>query len=335
MRRISVIFALALSVAFVGAAPRAAHRPAPRPAASAIPTAPPQAAVPTVVVFPFGISNNIKAGSGDRAAQLFAQVMRQAGGLAVVDGGADVARVNFLTTAQKLHADYYVGGYMTLLGDSVSLVEQLVDARTGVIIFARTAQIADVNDATAQAQAIHDSIITRENSFQASLSQAAAPAASPTPLPNNEANIGQLFKRRTRAAAAPAIAPVQKPAKGIFVAPISGSLSSGELTAGTSALRDALDGHFTVRGVSPPNGDLAKGADGICGNSRDNTIASGVASTTSVKVGFFRKTQYEFALRVYTCFGSVLASSNGSGSTLAGAITAAVAAYAATHPQNS
>lgn len=335
MRRISAIFALVLSAALVGAAPRAPHKATPTPAPLAIPTAPPPAASPAVVVFPFGISSNIKAGSGDRAAQLFAQVMRQAGGLDVVDGGAGVARVDFLTTAEKLHADYYVSGYMTLLGDEVSLVEQLVDARTGVIIFARTAQIANVNDATAQAQAIHDSIIARENSFQTSLSQAAAPAATPTPLPNNEANIGQLFKRRTRPTAAPALGPVQKPAKGIFVARISGSLSSSDLTAGTSALRDALEGDFTVRGVSAPNEDLAKGADAICGSSRDNTIASGVASTTSVKSGFFRKIQYEFALRVYTCFGSVLSESSGSGSSLAGAIKSAVSAYATAHPQNS
>ena len=335
MRRFSPILAIVLGAALVAAAPRSPRQPAPTPAPSAAPTASPQPASPTVAVFPFGISSNIRAGSGEQAALLFTQVMRQAGGLTVVDGGKGVARADFLTSAKRLHADYYISGYMTLLGDSVSLVEQLVDAQTGVIIFARTAQISDVNDATAQAQAMHDSIIARETSFQASLVQSAAPAATSAPLPNNEANIGQLFKRRAHAAAQPAAAVVHKPAKGIFVARIAGSLPAAELTAGTSALRDALDGNFTVRGVTAVTSNLATGADAVCGNSRDNTIASGIARTSSVKSGFFRKTQYTFSLRVYTCFGSVLAESAGTGSTLAAAIASAVAAYAAIHPQNS
>lgn len=334
MRRIPVMVVLLFSAALCGAAPRAPHKASPTPAPPVIPTAAPQSASPTVAVFPFGISTNIRAGSGERAAQLFAQVMQQAGGLTVVDGGP-VARINFLTTAEKLHADYYVSGYMTLLGDSVSLVEQLVDARTGVIIFARTAQISDANDATAQAQAIHDTIVARENSFQASLSQAASPASTPTPLPNNEANLGQLFKRRARPTPLHPIAVAQKPAKGVFVARISGSLPGGDLTAGTSILRDALGHDFTVRGVTALSGDLSKGADAICGTNRDNTIVSGVATANSVKSGFFRKTQYEFALRVYTCFGSILAQNTGSGSTLTAAIESAVSAYAAAHPQNS
>ncbi|MDQ6823241.1 MAG: hypothetical protein M3Z07_01905, partial [Candidatus Eremiobacteraeota bacterium] len=220
----------------------------------------PTSAVPTVVVFPFGISSNIKAGSGEQAAQLFAQVMRQAGGLTVINSGSGIARIDFQTSAKKLQADYYISGYMTLLGDSVSLVEQLVDVASGVVIFARTAQISDVNDATAQAQAIHDTIILRETSFQASLSQAAAPAATPTPLPNNQANLGQLFKRRARAVAAPVATAVLKPAKGIFVTRISGPLTGAEITAGTAALRSALDANFNVRTATELGGDLPRGA---------------------------------------------------------------------------
>lgn len=336
MRRRSTIFALIISAVFIGAAPRVVHHPPPATAPSATPSAAPQTTIPSVVVFPFGISSNIKAGSGEQAALLFAQVMRQAGGLSVLNSGAGVARIDFQTSAKKLQADYYISGYMTLLGDSVSLVEQLVDVQTGVVVFARTAQISDVNDATAQAQAIHDSIIARETSFQASLSQAAAPVATPTPLPNNEANLGQLFKHRApRATAAPAASAALKPAKGIFVTRISGPLTGAELTAGTAALRGALDGTFKVRDAIVTGSDLTKDADKICGNNRDNTVASGAASTSSVKSGFFRKTRYAFDLRVYTCFGSVLAQTSGSGPSLAAAIQSAVNAYAAAHPQNS
>ncbi len=334
MRRTPAILALIFSLSFVGAAPRAATR-TPVPAPSATPSMAPTSAVPTVVVFPFGISSNIKAGSGEQAAQLFAQVMRQAGGLTVINSGSGIARIDFQTSAKKLQADYYISGYMTLLGDSVSLVEQLVDVASGVVIFARTAQISDVNDATAQAQAIHDTIILRETSFQASLSQAAAPAATPTPLPNNQANLGQLFKRRAHAVAAPVAPAVLKPAKGIFVTRISGPLTDAEITAGTAALRSALDANFDVRTATELSGDLPRGADKICGINRDNTIASGAASTSSVKSGFFRKVQYAFDLRVYSCFGSVLSQTSGTGATLTAAIRSAVGAYVTAHPRNS
>lgn len=335
MRRTPAILAILFTLSFIGAVPRAVPRATPVPAPSATPVAAPAAAIPTVVVFPFGISSNIKTGSGEQAAQLFAQVMRQAGGLTVVNSGNGVARIDFQTSAKKLQADYYISGYMTLLGDSVSLVEQLVDVQSGVVIFARTAQIADVNDATAQAQAIHDTIIARETSFQASLSQAAAPASTPTPLPNNQANLGQLFKHRARAVVAPAVPAALKPAKGIFVARISGPLTGAELTAGTIALRSALGANFNVRTTSDGSADLPKGADKICGSNRDNTIATGTASTNSVKSGFFRKIQYAFDLRIYTCFGSVLSQTSGTGPSLAAAIASAVGAYVSAHPRNS
>ncbi|MDQ6823110.1 MAG: hypothetical protein M3Z07_01225, partial [Candidatus Eremiobacteraeota bacterium] len=81
--------------------------------------------------------------------------------------------------------------------------------------------------------------------------------------------------------------------------------------------------------------DLPREADKICGSNRDNTIASGAASTSSVKNGFFRKVQYAFDLRVYSCFGSVLSQTSGTGATLTAAIRSAVGAYVTAHPRNS
>jgi TolB-like protein len=323
-----------LSIALVGAGRPAPPKASPTP--KPVPSAAPTPAVPVIVVYPFSGTGDIKSDTGLKAAQLFEQQIRQAGGVTVVDGSAGVARTNFPTDATKQHADYYLSGYMTVLGDAVALVEQLVSVQSGTIVFSNTAQIQNFNDAAAQAQAVHDAILADQKRFTGALNdQPAASASTPTPLPNSQVNIGGLFKHKARATAAPKATPVQKPAKGIFVVRITGNVGATDLTAGTQTLSSALDRHYLVKMADAAAGGASKNADKICGSQRDNTIATGDVTTSSVKHGFFSKTQYAFTLHVYTCFGAQLAQSSGTGSSLGDAITAAVQSYASAHPTNS
>ncbi len=309
----------------------ATPKPKPTPAPTPAPTV---ATVPTLIVYPFTGTGDIKADTGVKAAQLFVSQITQAGGVVAILGSPAVARTNYPTDADKHHADYYLSGYMTSVGDAVALVEQLVGVHSSTIVYSNTAQIQSFNDATAQAQSIRVALLANENRFTAALDNQPSSAATPTPLPNNQVNIGGLFKHRTKAAPAPKSAPIQKPAKGVLVVRIGGSLAASELTGGTQSLYNALERHYNAKLTSAQMTDAQKNASAICGTQRDNTVATGDVKTESLKSGFFSRTQYAFALRVYTCFGAELGTTEGTGDSLDSAIRTAVESYAAAHPSN-
>ena len=170
MRRLPALLLLCLSVALVAAAPpNVTPSPVPQPAPAASPVH-----LPLVVVYPFEASSDIKADVGQRAAQLFVQQMNAAGGIDTILSPATVKRADYLTNARKLNADYYVAGYMTPLGEGVSLVEQVVSTQSGTITYGATAQIVSFEDATSQAVMIHDAIEAREKSLSAAYAAARA-----------------------------------------------------------------------------------------------------------------------------------------------------------------
>ena len=264
--------------------------------------------------------------------------MNAEGGVDTIEGPPTVKRTDFLSYARGVSAAYYVTGYMTPLGNGVSLVEQVVSTLSGAIVFGQTAQIESINDATAQATYIHDGILEREKELSDAYTQAQAQATSAPSSNPNQADIGKgisglagLFHHGKNAATP---APAAKPTKGVFVAHVSGALPAGDLTAATSDLYRALDEKFVVHSVDAAGATLAKTADSICGAQRNNTIATGTLSTQTEHKTFGARVTYAFTLQMYTCFGAVLAESKGSGGSAATAIRAAVQSYASEHPQN-
>jgi len=335
VRRIFFGVLLCCIAGIAGVANAAPRKPVPTPTPSPSPSpTPARPTVPLVLVYPFDVSSEMKPDTGVRAALLFVAQMNAAGGILARNAPPNVRRPSYLTFAKRANADYYVAGYMTPLGDGVSLVEQVVSTQSGAIVFGTTAQIESFEDAASQAVAIHDGIIARERSLTGGIAANEA-QATPTPLPNNEANIGSfaggLFKHRPRATPAPH--PAAKPSKGVIVVHVTGAPPT-VLSQATTVLFYSLQSYYNVRmaGVSPEN--LAATADRICGADRNNTIASGTVATQSVHRGFFARTQYTFTLDVYTCFGARLDRMNGVGNSLASAIGAAVQSYAQAHPLN-
>lgn len=343
MRRVPALFLVLLSVALVGAGRPAAPTPTPKPAvtatpAAASPSAAPHSSMPMVVVFPFETSTDLKAGSGQNAAQVFVDQMNADGGLDTIQAPASVKRGDYLTYAKNLNADYYVTGYMTPLGNGVSLVEQVVSTRSGTIVYGKTAQIDSFLDATAQATSVHDGIVALEQQMSDAYTQAQAQATS-TPMPNNQANIGKgiaglagLFKHKPKETPAPAGA---KPSKGVLVAHVGGALPAADLNRATTDLFHALDAHYNARLTNASGENLSKSADGICGKDRNNTIATGTASASSSRHGLLgTRVEYKFVLNVYTCFGAKLAEATGTGGSMSSAVRGAVDNYAKSHPDN-
>jgi hypothetical protein len=309
-------------------------KPSPTPSASATPVT----SLPIVVVYPFGASSDIQAGNGEKASNLFVQEMNSAGGIDAIDAPATVKERDYLTYAKSVNADYYVTGYMTPVGNGVSLVEQVVAVSTGTMQFGQTAQIQSFADAAAQAIAIHDSIIAREQSLHQQYESAQASATS-TPMPNNNANISKgisdiagLFHRKGKTAAAQA--PIVKPDKGILVAHVNGSVPANNLSDATSALYSALNQRYNAHMTNSAGTNLSKEADALCGANRNNTVATGTLSAKTTRHGLGSRTEWTFNLAVYTCWGAKLAEETASGGSLKEAVSNAVSAYAKDHPQN-
>jgi hypothetical protein len=341
VRRIPAVLLLCLGIVLAGAAP---SRPTPAPKPTASPTAaaaPGQVtSLPIIVVFPFGTSSDIAAANGEKAATLFVQVMNSAGGLDAIGAPTSVKHENYLTYARSVNADYYVTGYMTPLGEGVSLVEQVVSARSGTMIFGQTAQIDSFADASSQAIAVHDSLIAQEQQFKAQY-QSAQATATPAPAATGQAtftkglsDIAGLFKHKGKSASTKTVA-VQKPDKGILVAHVNGSVPETNLTSATSALYAALNGYYNAHMTNAPGDNLTRQADGICGTNRNNTIATGTLSAKTTRHGLGSRTEWTFNLDVYTCWGAKLAEHTATAGSLKDAVAGAVAAYAQAHPQNS
>ncbi len=337
VRRFSAVFLLCLSVALTGAAP---PRPTPKPTATPVPVpaATPVQSLPIVVVFPFGTSTDIAAGNGEKAANLFVEQMNAAGGIDTIGAPSTVKESDYLKYAKSVNADYYVSGYMTPLGNGVSLVEQVVSTRSGTMEFGQTAQIQTFADASSQAIAIHDSIIAQERGLQEQYEQAQATATA-TPMANNQANIGKgladiagLFKHKGKSTAA---APkVVKPSKGVLVARVNGTVPANDLSSATSQLYAALNQRYYAHMTASSGMNLTKEADALCGTNRNNTIATGTLSAATTHHGLGSRTQWTFNLDVYTCWGAKLATQTATSGSLKDAVGSAVQAYAAAHPEN-
>jgi TolB-like protein len=341
LRRIPAVILMFLAAAFVGAAPPAKPAATAKPTAARTPaptpTPSPEAALPIVIVFPFQASSDLKAGTGEAAAQIFVQQMNADGGIDAIEAPATVAREGYEKYARDLKASYYVAGYMTPLGNGVSLVEQVVSLRSGTIVFGQTAQIQSFQDATAQATAVHDGIIAVEQQITDAYSAAQAQATA-EPTESSQANISRgiagiagLFKHRSAATPKPVAV---KPPKGVFVVSVAGSLPRSELRSATRDLADSLNTYYNVRMANGTEQNVASLANGICGAQRDNTIATGTASAQVQHHVLSSRTTYTFDLQMYACFGAKLASVTGTGDSLQAAIQNAVAAFASKYPLN-
>lgn len=330
------------STLMVAAAPPSPAPAAPAPAPSTMPTAisTPSAIQqnPTVLVYPFDVQTGVDTKIGYAIAQILAQEMAASGGLNVLGIPTNVQRVNFLTNARASHADFYISGYVTPIGDSAAVVEQVVSVESGVILFSQTANVNSVADVASQSLLARTEILTFVGRNTESVGT--EPNATPAPTSTNGAKVpiqgignivDSVFKHRG-GSATPAPTPVIKPSRGVIVAPISatGAVASADLTSAGRELFFSLNRYYTAQ-VTTVASNVATSADTICGSNRNNTIATGKLEEPVAKHGHL---QIVFTLLVYTCFGATLGQSVGTGGSIKSAIDAATSAYATAHPDN-
>jgi hypothetical protein len=296
--------------------------------------------MPVVLVYPFDVQTGADVKIGIAIAQILAQEMIAAGGITVPPVPQGVKRADFLQYAQTAHADFYISGYVTPVGDRASVVEQVVSVSSGVILFSQTAQVETVADVASQSLLARSEILAfvgrGTQSVQTQTANTPAPSSSngaQVPLRGIASIVNSVFKHQG-SRATPSPGPVVKPPRGIIVAPLaaSGYVAPAELTSGMHELFFALNRRFTTQMTGITSSDVTRYADQMCGSNRDNTIASGTLQETPAHHG---RTDVTFNLTIYTCFGAALDHEVGNGSTLKSAIEAAVSAYAGAHPDNS
>ncbi len=318
--------------------PQPSPQPPPQHSPSAQPSSTPSSIEqqPVILVYPFDVQTGADARIGTAIAQILGQEMAAAGGITVLAIPQGVKRPDFLDNARTAKADFYISGYVTPVGESAAVVEQVVSVESGVILFSQTAQVSSVADVASQSLLARGQILAfvgRETQ-----NVGAQTANTPAPTSSNGAQVpisgitnivDSVFKHK--GGQTPPPAPVVKPSRGVIIAPVtaSGSVAPAELTNALRELYLALNRRFVTQ-MTAVTSSPEQSADAICGPDRDNTIATGTLAETPGK-----HMTATFVLLVYTCFGAPLEREVGKGASLKTAVDAAVAAYAAAHPENS
>jgi TolB-like protein len=176
---------------------------------------------PTVIVYPFtAATSTISRETTSQLATIIATQMAATGRVTVLPPPPGTERKDFLSVARAERADYYIAGFMSPLGDGVSVVEQVVSTTSGIVIFSNTSQLTNYADAAGQGDTLATFVSTHANRTLASIGTP-PPAASPSAAPSAgaQANLSGLFGHRKKPAAAASAAPSAHPALVTTTAP--------------------------------------------------------------------------------------------------------------------
>jgi TolB-like protein len=164
-------------------------------------------ATPVLIVYPFSVNgSDIGKEAGSRLAITIATQIANLGGVVVKPATPGVERPNFLDAARAAGADYYIAGYVTPLGDGVSVVEQLVSTQSGIVVYSNTAQVRTYGDAAGQGDVLREALLRHQSRNLGAYAAPPSPGAGPTPTPvpgtAAQANLGRLFGHKQRSPAA-------------------------------------------------------------------------------------------------------------------------------------
>jgi hypothetical protein len=337
LRRLFGTLALVCSsIALVAAVAAPPSTPAPKISPTPLPSPSGPVAAAAVLIYPFDVQTGVDPKIGVAIAEILAQEMAAAGGLAVLPVPHGIKRSAFLDNARTQRADFYISGYVTPVGDSAAVVEQVVSVESGVILFSQTAQVQSVADVASQSLQARAQILAFVGRGTQNIAQQST--NTPAPTASNGAQmqlrgissiVNSVFHHK---GSTPSPSPTVKPARGVIVAPVAaaGTVAAADLGNATNELFFTMQRYYNVQmtGATP---NVEQSADSICGANRNNTIATGTLAEGAPHHG---RPEVVFTLSVYTCFGAVLDHATGKADSFKRAVDAAVATYATAHPNN-
>jgi hypothetical protein len=220
---------------------------------------------PSVVVYPFTANGStLDREASSRLATIIATEMANTGKVTVIPPTPGTERKDYLTAARALGADYYIAGFISPLGNGVSMVEQVVGVSSGIIVYSNTGQLTTYADAAGQGDQLALFVSQYANRNLATIgSPPPAASATPAPAPSTAANIGsalgKLFGRhRNEAPASPTAKPIVSPTPiptppGTAAVPVT----SPPPVVSTMAPRPGASPAAAARAVIPVTGSAA------------------------------------------------------------------------------
>jgi TolB-like protein len=188
---------------------------------------------PVVVVYPLASNgSSVDREASSRLATIIATQMANTNNVTVVPPPPGTERKDYLAVARANNADYYVSGFISPLGNGVSVVLQVVSTTTGIVVYSQSAQLSTYNDAAGQGDDLALFVARHANRGLAAIPTPPPQASSPSPQPGGgpEANLGKLFGRR----------PKKTPAPKASTTPKAGTTASARPVAAASAPAAAL-----------------------------------------------------------------------------------------------
>jgi hypothetical protein len=309
-RSVVAFFAVLFAVALLGAAP----------ATSVL-------APPILIVYPFSANgSDVSKEAGSRLAITIATQIANLGGVNVKPATPGIERQHYLDAARSAGANYYIAGYVTPLGDGVSVVEQLVSTLTGIVVYSNTAQVRTYGDAAGQGDVLREALLRHQTrnlgAYAAPPPPANSPPAAPAPGTAAQANLGRLFgrKQQQRGAAEPASAAPSAarataapapPASPAAVAAQTHGSDYGVLAIGGSAAGERRS--FTgaairndIIAIHRRVADTGETAEAACRRKDVGTLLGGNLSTRNYTLQGQRQTTATLELLAYDCAGNLV-----------------------------
>jgi hypothetical protein len=228
---------------------------------------------PVLVFFPFAVGASVPASLASQVPAKMEAELQAIGGVTIIQGDPAAQATSFRTLARAAGADAYVTGTIVAIGNSFAGLEELVSARSGVLLWSSSIAFRTIDEVSGGGKALHDLLV-----------------AAPTPQ-----TAGTLPTAPAPASPAPAAQRV-----GIIVLPTDGNSSRDERTLADQTVAAAIK-HlgFTLIPLPKSRGSLSS----TC----DNTHAAMLLSTrvdlsrTVPKTGDLPQSTAIVSMVTYTC----------------------------------
>lgn len=143
-------------------------------------------AAPVLVLFPFQFAAGLDPRYGADYVTKLAAAMPPAGGVKIVMGDPATTRENYLHTTKADNGDFYLTGFVAPpVNGGMAVIEQIVSARSGTVVWSNTAHISSDSDIADQGPIVQNALITYSTrGYFAILNPTPKPVAPPpTPAP--------------------------------------------------------------------------------------------------------------------------------------------------------
>jgi hypothetical protein len=210
-----------------------------------------------VVVYPLTTDGTADPHVGEQIASLISADLQTAGTVTIRQPSPDVSRQDYLDTARRLGADYYLSGFVTKISGQLSVVEQLVTTLSNTTVWSHDARLLTADDARAQGELVRSAILGHAGRALAALD----PPVKPAP-----------------AAVAPAaVAPESAPERPSFAVLLTGgSASERDRAYADTAIVKTLRGRgFVADVLNDPSGDLSILGPAICASTGAKVLLAG------------------------------------------------------------